>query len=166
VWLPKDWTDASAAYAMQALRSKSAEKVPKSKRMRASIEAVYESTLDREDLDDGDVPSPHSRTLLKGMVLHEMAVMNAHVQLVSRLLQRADKLRFSIDQESGLRAAIMSAVPERVLNRTADDFYVKVMKDFTIDEKRAKVALANRRVKDTAAMNGCGPDRAKLLMAR
>lgn len=60
----------------------------------------------------------------------------------------------------------MAAVPGRVKARTAGAFYVKVMKDFTIDEKRAKVALANRRAKDVADSHGCGPDRAKLLMAR
>lgn len=166
VWLATDWEEATAAYALQVLRSKNAAKAPKSKRMKESIEAVYENTLEREDLDDGEGPSPHARTPLKGMVLHEMAVMNAHIQLVTRLLQRAEKLRFFIDQESGLRAAIMAAVPHRVRSRTVDAFYVKVMKDFTIDEKRAKVALANRRVKDVADGDGCGPDRAKLLMAR
>jgi transposase-like protein len=144
VWLAADWEASTAAYTVQTLRSENAAKAPKSKRLKASIEATYENTLDRDDLDDGEGPSPHARTPLKGMVLHEMAVMNAHIQLVTRLLQRAEKLRFFIDQESGLRAAIMSAIPHRVLNRTADAFYVTVMKDFTIDEKRAKVALANR----------------------
>jgi hypothetical protein len=48
----------------------------------------------------------------------------------------------------------MPAVPERVLNRTADAFYVKVMKDFTIDEKRAKVVLANRHGCQSASSLG------------
>jgi hypothetical protein len=166
VWLAADWEAATARYTVQNLRSKNAAAAPKSKRMKASIEAVYENTLERDDMDDGEGASPHATTPLKGMVLHEVAVMNAHIQLVTRLLQRAEKLRFFIDQESGLRAAIMAAVPHRVRNRTADAFYVRLMKDFTIDEKRAKVSLANRRVKEVANSNGCGPDRAKLLMAR
>lgn len=39
---------------VQTRRSKNAAKAPKSKRMEASIEAVYENTLEREDLDGGE----------------------------------------------------------------------------------------------------------------
>ena len=70
--------------------------------------------------------------------------MQAHIQFVTRLLQRAEKLRFFADQESGLRAALMAACPQRVLDRTADFFYVTVLKEVTVDQKRAYVAQSQR----------------------
>ena len=70
--------------------------------------------------------------------------MQAHIQFVTRLLQRAEKLRFFADQESGLRAALMAACPQRVLDRTADFFYVTVLKEVTVDQKRAYVAQSKR----------------------
>jgi hypothetical protein len=46
--------------------------------------------------------------------------MNAHIHFVSALLHRAEKLRFFVVQESGLRAAIMAALGPRIKARTAD----------------------------------------------
>lgn len=162
VWLPADW-DAAATRATG--RSKGAA-VAKEQRLAAAIEATYEAALDREDIEDGEGPSAHSRTPVKGMLLHEQTVMNAHVQLVSRMLCRAQKLRFFVDQESGLRAAIMAAVPDRIRNRTADAFYVKVVKDFTVDEKRSMVRRANAKLKKFAEDAGVDEKEAQILIAR
>jgi hypothetical protein len=92
--------------------------------------------------------------------------MYAHIQFVSRLLQRAKKIRFFADQESGIRAAIMAAVPGRVLNRTADAFYVKVLKDFTVDQKRVMVGNSKRRLAQVAADQGVSAEAAELLVAQ
>lgn len=162
VWLPGDW---DAAATRREGRSK-AGAVAKESRLAAAIEGTYEAALKREDMDDGEGPSPHARTPIKGMLLHEQAVMNAHIQLVSRLLSRAPKLRFFVDQESGLRAAIMAAVPQRILNRTADAFYVKVVKDFTVGEKHGMVRRANERVKAFADAAGVDEEKAQVLIAR
>lgn len=163
VWLPADW-DAAAAR-REGGRSKAAT-VTKENRLAAAIEGTYEAALEREDMEDGDGPSPHAKTPVKGMLLHEQTVMNAHIQFMSRLLNRAPKLRFFVDQESGLRAAIMAAVPQRILNRTADAFYVKVVKEFTVGEKHAMVRRANERFKAFADAAGVDEEEAQVLIAR
>lgn len=114
----------------------------------------YQKTEERVEMDDGEAPSLNTRAPAQGMLLHEQYVMQAHIQLVTRLLQRAEKLRFFVDQESGLRAALMAACPQRVLDRTADFFYVSVLKDVTVDQKRAYVAQGKRVLaKAVAALN-------------
>lgn len=162
VWLPEDWDDAATRYKPKS----SSKSLPKDQRLEAEIEATYSATLERDDLEDGDNPSPLTRMPAKGMQLHETAVMNAHVQFVSRLLHRAEKLRFFIDQESGLRAAIMAALPGRITGRTVDVFYVKVRKEITVDEKRGLVARATRRLKSVAAGKKVDIEEAAVLVAR
>lgn len=110
----------------------------------AKVAARYDSTLDREVIDEGEEASVNARTPPKGMLLHESVVMQAHMHLVSRLLHRADKLRFFMDQESGLRAAFMSVAPQRVTNRTLDGFYVQVYKEGTVGQKRGLVAQSKK----------------------
>jgi len=151
VWLESDY--AQAASRAEGRRS---EKAPSSKAERATpldallakVAARYDSNLDKEAIDDGEEPSVNARTPPKGMLLHESIVMQAHMQFVSRLLHKADKLRFFLDQESGLRAAFMSAAPERVLNRTLDGFYVQVFKEGTVGQKKGLVAQSKKAFMD------------------
>ncbi|HSV82095.1 MAG TPA: hypothetical protein VLK85_23120, partial [Ramlibacter sp.] len=158
VWLPADW-DASAAKA--AARPSTSRKP-----LEAAIEDAYDAALARDDIEDGEGPASSSRAPVKGMLLHEQVVMYAHIQLVCRLLGRAQKIRFFTDQESGIRAAILTAVPGRVSNRTADAFYVKVLKEMSVDKKLALVRATKRRLADLAAAHGASLEAAELLAAQ
>jgi hypothetical protein len=92
-WLPADW-DAAARRTMA--RSTSLPKAGEKKRtVEEAIEETYETTLEREDMESGGTPAQPSKVPAKGMLLHEQYVMYAHIQLVTRLLQRARKIRFS-----------------------------------------------------------------------
>jgi len=71
-------------------------------------------------IDSGDDPSADAGTPTADVLLHEQVVMSALMQYVTRLLGRAEKLRFFMDQESGLRAAFMAAVPEKIRDRWPD----------------------------------------------
>lgn len=136
VWLPEEF---------EAEAKRAGPTVPyRRKELAEAIAGVYAATVERADIEAGDSARPSARTPVKGVQLHETGVMNAHIQLVGRLLQRAPKLRFYMDQESGLRAAFMAAFADRVRNRTADAFYVSVAKEQTIDEKRGLVSRAHR----------------------
>lgn len=140
VWMPDEF-DAEAKAAGGSLSP------AKPKALTEAIAKAYAAAVGRLDIEAGDGARPSARTPVRGVQLHETAVMNAHLQFVTRLLKRAPKLRFYMDQESGLRAAFMAAVPDRVRDRTADAFYVSVAKEQTIDEKRTLVSRAIRRVK-------------------
>lgn len=167
VWLPQDWDDAAvrAAAERETNRRAKGETTRSPDKLLAAVEGTYEAALEREDIEGGDDPSPATRTPVKGMLLHEQSVMTAHIQFVTRLLRRAEKLRFFVDQESGIRAAILVSVPERVRNRTADAFYVKVLKEFTVDQKKGIVGAAKRRLRKVMKDAGVDEDEASLLMA-
>lgn len=158
VWLPADWNaSADRATARTASARKPLESV---------IEETYDAALGRADIEDGEGPASSSRAPVKGMLLHEQVVMYAHIQLVCRLLSRAQKIRFFTDQESGIRAAILTAVPARVTHRTTDAFYVKVLKEMSVDKKRAMVGATKRRLADLAAAHGVDLEAAELLAAQ
>lgn len=157
VWLPADW-DAAAAAAAPAAAAR--------KQLDDRIEDAYAAALGRGDIEDGEGPARSSRAPVKGMLLHEQVVMYAHIRLVTALLGRAQKIRFFTDQESGIRAAILTAVPARVTRRTADAFYVKVLKEMSVDKKRSLVGATKRRLADIAAAHGVPLEAAELLAAQ
>lgn len=158
VWLPADWNASAAKAAARSAASR--------KPLEAAIEDTYDAALGRDDIEDGEGPASSSRAPVKGMLLHEQVVMYAHIQLVSRLLARAEKIRFFTDQESGIRAAILTAVPARVLSRTVDAFYVKVLKEQSVDKKRSLVAVTKKRLAKLAADHGVDLEVAELLAAQ
>lgn len=159
VWLPADWNAA-------ADRAKPKPEEKTRKKLEAAIEETYAAAQDRPDIEDGEGPGNSTRAPVKGMLLHEQVVMYAHIQLVSRLLSRAKKIRFFTDQESGIRAAILTAVPDRVKARTADAFYVRVLKEMTVDQKRGRVGASKRRLKAMATLHGVTSEAAELLLAK
>lgn len=150
VWLESDFAKAAGradARRADAQAKSAASGVSASKpidKLMAMVASRYDHTQALEDIDGGAEPSTNARTPAKGVLLHESTVMQAHMQFVSRILGQADKLRFFIDQESGLRAAFMMAVSQRVLDRTADAFFVSVLKEATVDQKRGLVAQSKK----------------------
>lgn len=140
VWLPEEFE--AAAQATPLLQPREAAELA------ATITQAYEAAGARLDIEAGEGAKRSARTPIRGVQLHETAVMNAHIQFVCRLLTRAPKLRFYMDQESGLRAAFMAAVPGRIKDKTADAYYVSVAKNQTVDQKRGLVQAALRRLKE------------------
>lgn len=170
VWLEQDYKEASKRAAVKRQRrAKKALAANQSlvDKLVANVEMRYEEAVEREAIDDGEEPSINARPPTRGMLLHEQVVMNAHMQLVSRLLHRAEKLRFYLDQESGLRAAFMSAHAGRVLAGTADAFYVQIMKEATVDQKRGLVGRSIKAFKKTcAAFSDLTEDEVRVLLVR
>jgi hypothetical protein len=62
------------------------------------------------------------------------------------LLKNVEKVRFYLDQESGIRAACLSAFSTEVLEKRCDAFYVRVNKYLTINEKRRLKADAQKEM--------------------
>ncbi|MFJ1261022.1 hypothetical protein ACGLHR_52025, partial [Cupriavidus sp. CuC1] len=79
----------------------------------------------------------------------------------------AEKIRFFLDQDSGIRAACLGAFAARIRARTVDAFYVRISKELTVDQKRALVAASKREFDEKAAAHpGLKPNQVKLLMLR
>jgi len=158
VWLEAEYTKAAVRAGLRRAERKAPDDesttVTLTEKLYQEVAGRYQNTVERVEMDDGEAPSLNTRAPAQGMLLHEQYVMQAHIQFVTRLLQRAEKLRFFVDQESGLRAALMAACPQRTLDRTADSFYVTVLKNVTVDQKRAYVAQSKRVLaKAVAALN-------------
>ena len=52
------------------------------------------------------------------------------------MYKRQGKVRFFLDQDSGMRAACLGAFADRIKMRDCDAFYVRIAKEQTVDEKR------------------------------
>ena len=168
VWMGAEYTQAAIRAGVRKAERQApddqADTVSLTEKLYQDVAERYKKTVERAEMDDGDEPSLNTRAPAQGLLLHEQYVMQAHIQFVTRLLQRAEKLRFFADQESGLRAALMAACPKRVLDRTADFFYVTVLKEVTVDQKRAYVAQSKRILaKAVAALDEPGGDPEVLL---
>lgn len=143
VWLPQDY-EAERRLRTPAERAE-AEMRAAQQDLEGEIERAYEEALAREDIESSDMLANERKLPHIGMQVHEQVSMNAHIQFVARLLGRAEKLRFFMDQESGLRAAFMAALTERIQARTADAWYVQVLKETTVDTKRRAIKAAMKR---------------------
>lgn len=66
----------------------------------------------------------------------ETPYMYGHFQHLKQLLPGVEKLRFFMDQESGIRAACLSAFRDEIINRQCDAFYVSINHQKIIDERR------------------------------
>lgn len=102
------------------------------------IDETYAAALMRDDIESPDTPSPEERLPEHGMQIHGAYTMYGHFFYLKRLLGNVEKWRFFIDQDPGLRAACLSAFHEEIRGRTADAFYVRIVKDLTVDEKRRR----------------------------
>jgi len=86
-----------------------------------------------------------------GRKIHAEYTLIAHFYFLKQLLGNVEKWRFFLDQESGIRAAFISAFHEEVLNHEAETFYVRIDKDFTVDKKRQWVVEAKQTLKVLAS---------------
>jgi hypothetical protein len=50
--------------------------------------------------------------------------------------------------------------------RTVDAFYVRVLKEMTVDQKLGRVSATKKRLKEVAAAHGITAEGAELLLAR
>jgi transposase-like protein len=108
------------------------------------IEERYKEVLKRGEIEASDDPEEHIRLPVQGMQIHEEYTMYGHFLFLKKLLGNVGKLRFFMDQDSGLRAACLSTFTDEILAGRCDAFYVRVNKDLTVHQKRRLVGMYNR----------------------
>lgn len=152
LWLLVDY---AAAAASSKLRARSLAKAHKKARglseVDGEIEGRYDENLLRDDIEVSEEGADELKLPDRGMQVHEQYSIYGHFLLLRRLLAKAPKLRFFLDQDPGFRAAFMSIFADRIKDRTADGFYVSVLKDATNDQKDRLVAQSRARL--AAAMD-------------
>lgn len=104
----------------------------------------YQESLGRVEIEASDDPEPHIRLPHRGMQIHEDYTMYGHFFFLKKLLANAGKVRFFLDQDSGIRAACLSAFADEVVSGRCDAFYVRINKDLTIHQKQRLVAIYKR----------------------
>lgn len=152
IWLSTDYT--AAVESSKVRKSKSKSKRYKTADFEEGLEqditAQYEQAQAREDIEAEDA-STDTRLPSQGVQIKDQYTMHGHFHLLATLLRNAEKVRCYMDQDSGMRAAFLGAFAERVKQRTADAWFVSVMKESTITQKEIAVNRAKARLEDAVA---------------
>lgn len=109
-----------------------------------AITSKYNETFSRDDVENFEHPSRTSQLPGTGMQIHAEYTLYAHFFLLKKLLGSVEKVRFFLDQDSGMRAACLGAFQEEIQERRCDAFYVRINKHLTIDEKKKVLAISRK----------------------
>jgi transposase-like protein len=117
-------------------------------------------TESAEDLDAEDqLPD-------RGMQVHTEYLLYGAFLRMREMLKSTEKVRFFLDQDSGMRSACLGAWADRVKDRTCDAFYVSIAKEKTVDQKRRLAAEAREEIEKTMTTLGCSRRDAVLAVLR
>jgi transposase-like protein len=142
VWLSRDYQDSLERRQLKRTRKR---------RLLTSIEDGYAEATNREDVENPDIQTTETSLPFKGMLVHSDYTLYGHFFFLRNLLTNVEKIRFYLDQESGIRAACLSAFWIDVLAKRCDAFYVRVSKYLTINQKRQLKAKSVRDLADFRA---------------
>lgn len=140
LWLEKDYAEAMSIGKHREARRKGG--------LMEGIENQYEQAMGREDVESPEVIKGSISLPRWGMLTHADYTLYGHFMFLRQMLRNVGKFRFYLDQESGIRAACLSAFAGEVMGKQCDAFFVRVNKDLTINEKRRVKARSDRELKD------------------
>ena len=112
-----------------------------------SIQERYDEAAERDDIESSRFMDPDVQLPTKGVQIHNEYTLYAHFFLMAEMFKGVEKVRFYMDMESGIRAAFMTAFNKRVLNRTADAWYVMTNKELTTPEKNQLCNKSELKIK-------------------
>jgi hypothetical protein len=170
LWLPDD-DQASLASKMAEYGRKAAKarQSPVGKSIEYVVEDACEAAAIREDVEISTLKGDNEKLPdANGMLVHEEYCLYGHFQFLKTILPSTGKLRFFLDQDSGIRAACFAAFSKEVQARTVDAFYVKTAKEITIDKKRSLISASNKRFTEARMAYGMNlsEDEVKILMMK
>lgn len=116
----------------------------------ASIAAGYRDTEAREDVESSDMSTSTDRFPKRGMQIRTEYTLYAHFFMLRQLFRGVDKVRFYLDQESGIRAACLSAFESETKAGNCEAFYVRINKEMMVDEKLRAVAESRAAFQEMA----------------
>ncbi|NQY37323.1 MAG: hypothetical protein HRT37_20660 [Alteromonadaceae bacterium] len=90
---------------------------------------------------DTDIP-------VNGMEVHNEYTMIAHFLLLKKLTRNADKTRFYLDLDSGMKTWYLATFKEEILAGKSDGFLVTMEKEMTVDYKRTAIREAKNNIKE------------------
>lgn len=156
LWLASDYMDTQPAVtAEQARVAARNAKGPIDSRLSAVIADAYDAAAIRDDSEVSELKDDGTQKLpeAKGMQIHGEYSLYGHFQLLKALLRKVGKLRFFLDQDSGMRAACLAAFAPDISSRRVDAFFVRLTKEMTVDKKRAALTRARAAFKKVQDAN-------------
>lgn len=142
LWLRPDYMRAVAESATRA-----AKRGKGGATLGDDIKKAYDEAESRVDIESPEMVRSEQRFPANGMQVRSEYTMYAHFYYLHQLLAPASKLRFFMDQESGIRAACLSAFEDEIRERKADAFFIRLGKELSVDEKR-KIVRVSREAFD------------------
>ena len=136
LWMTSDYLASMAA----------SKKSKASGSLEGDIAATYSSAETREDVEISDEPTKDEKLPDRGMQTHSEYTLYGHFMYLRHLLARVEKLRFFLDQDSGMRAACLAAFQDGIKSRRVDAFYVRINKAMTVDQKRRLINESNKAI--------------------
>ncbi len=112
-----------------------------------NVEDKYAESGERVDIEEDIFQGPDVRLPARGMQVHNDYTLYGHFFHLQRLIGHAEKIRIYCDQESGIRAAILSAFCEKMQDRTLEAFYVRARKDLTMPERKSALKASRAEFK-------------------
>ena len=157
LWMEDDYIAAMAA----SSRSRISGDLEK------DIAITYADSEQRQDVESPDQPELSEKLPERGMQVHAEYTLYAHFMYLHHLFGKVGKIRFFLDQDSGIRAACLAAFQDEIRSRKADAFYVRISKAMTVDEKRRLKQQSDKAVAKTMAENpGIDWHQATLVLMR
>lgn len=135
LWLKADYTDL-----VRLIKRARKRKIPIGGGVTADVTTLYDDLKDRLDVESAPTQSFDTRLPAKGMQVHAEYTLYGHFFFLKRLFGGVEKVRFFLDQESGIRAACLAAFCEEAKARRMDAFYVRINKRLTVNERRRAMA--------------------------
>lgn len=131
-WLKEDYID--------SLKKISFRKRQEIRNLNETIAANYNEAALRDDSELSETQDKSQKLPTKGMQIHAEYTLYGHFFHLRKMFNGVDKVRFFLDQDSGMRAAFISAFQPQIVARKADAFFVSINKNMTISEKRAFIS--------------------------
>ena len=137
LWLKADY-DAS----LQRSQNKGSRAGRKS--LGSAISDSYKEADSREDVEISEGQDADRKLPGKGIQVHSEYSMYGHFFFLKSLFKNVEKVRFFLDQDSGIRAACLAAFWQEVLEKRCDAFFVRINKDLTVHQKQHLKAISDR----------------------
>jgi transposase-like protein len=146
VWLRADYNDAVRGQWKRLREQAKARKklvLTSPPGVVGNVATTYAELDLRDDVEAGDQPDYDTRLPARGMQVHSEYTLYGHFYFLEQMFRGVGKVRFYLDQESGIRAACLAALQRRIKAREIDAFYVRINKEFTVNERRRAKARAD-----------------------
>ena len=117
------------------------------------IKLTYDEAIEREDVEVSEEQDDDTKLPARGMQVHAEYTLYGHFFFLRQLLSGVDKIRCFLDQDSGMRAACLSAFTDKIKGATCDAFYVRINKNLTINQKRQLMASVRKEWDEVKKLN-------------